>query len=160
MVRNVAGDRGYGSRDLVVDGVRVDGLKELRRALNQVDKELTKELAAAFKEIGEQVAVKARQDVPSRSGRARASIRAGTSGNKAFIAGGKKRVPYYGWLDFGTRNPQSGQPRSVGPWKRSGVGPKGGRFIYPAIDDSRDMIRRRVIGSMEIAKETAFRGAD
>lgn len=143
-----------------MDGVRVEGLKELRRALNKIDKELTKELRVGFKAIGDEVAADARARVPERSGRARKSIRAGVSGNNAYVAGGKAKVPYYGWLDFGSRTPKQGQPRSVGPWRRSGRGPKSGRFIYPAIDANRERIRRRAIGAMEIAKDNAFRGAD
>jgi hypothetical protein len=143
-----------------VKAVAVDGLKATRRGLNQIDKALTKELGKALKAIGEDVAVDARARVPQRSGRAAKSIRAGSSGNTAYVAGGRKTVRYYGWLDFGTRNPQRGNPRSDGPWKKSGTGPKGGRFIYPAIDANREMIRRRAIGALEIAKEDAFRGAD
>ena len=142
-----------------MDGVRVEGLKELRRALNQVDKELTKELRGELKEIGDDVAADARRRVPTRTGRARDSVRSGVSGNNAYVAGGKKKVPYYGWLDFGSRTPQKGQPRSVGPWKRSGAGPKGGRFIYQAIDANRAMIHRRAVAAMEQAKDNAFRGA-
>ncbi len=159
MVGDVAGHRGYGARDLVVDGVRVDGLKELRRALNKVDPTLTKELRGELKAIGDDVAADAQRKVPVKSGRARASIRAGVSGNNAYVAGGKKKVPYYGWLDFGSRNARTGQPRSVGPWKGSGAGPKGGRFIYPAIDGNRRNIETRAVAAMERAKDEAFRGA-
>lgn len=141
-----------------MDGVRVEGLKELRRSLNRIDPTLTKELRVELKAIGDDVAADARRAVPQRTGQARASIRSGVSGNNAYVAGGKKRVPYYGWLDFGTRTPRRGQPRSVGPWRRSGTGPKGGRFIYPAIDDNRSMIKRRALQAFNKAKLSSFRG--
>lgn len=141
-----------------MDGVRVDGLKELRRALNRIDPELTKELRLDLKAIGDEVAADAKRRVPQRSGRSRASIRSGVSGNKAYVAGGKKLVPWYGWLDFGSRTARTGQPRSVGPWRRSGNGPKGGRYIYPAIDDNRAMIKRRAVQAFNRAKLGSFRG--
>lgn len=142
-----------------MDGVRIEGIKELRRSLNQIDKELTKEFRGELKKIGDDVAADARRRVPSRSGKAAGSIRSGVSGANAYVAGGKKSVRYYGWLDFGSRNPQRGNPRSAGPWKKSGTGPKGGRFIYPAIDQNRPEIHRRAVAAMEQAKDNAFRGA-
>jgi hypothetical protein len=141
-----------------MDGVRIEGIKELRRALNKIDKELTKEFRGELKKIGDDVANDARSSVPSRTGRARGSIRSGMSGNNGYVAGGKKAVPYYGWLDFGSREPRSGNPRSRGPWAKSGEGPKGGRFIYPAINRNRAEIHRRAVRAMEEAKDKSFRG--
>jgi len=141
---------------MVASGVRVDGLKELRRALNRVDPELTKQLRKDLLEVGKDVAADARGRVPSRSGKARGSIRAGASGNSAYVAGGKKTVPYYGWLDFGSRSARSGRPRSVGPWKGTGSGPKKGRFIYAAIDDNKKNIERRAVAAFDKAKKSAF----
>lgn len=123
--------------------IRVEGLAELRRALRQVDDpDALPELRAGLKDAAEVVARDARGRVPSRTGRARDSIRATAGGNRAFVVGGKARVPYYGWLDFGSRRPISGRPRSVGPWSGSGVGPDKGRFIYPAIDANETQIAR------------------
>ena len=39
--------------------------------------------------------------MPVKSGRARASVKSGVSGNNAYVQSGKKAVPYVGWLDFG-----------------------------------------------------------
>jgi len=115
--------------------VHIVGLRELRRNLREVgDVEELVEVRNALRSAARIVADDARRRVPVRSGLARDSIRPLVSGNRAFVAGGKAKVPYYGWLDFGNRRPVSGRPRSVGPWAGSGKGPKGGRFIYPAID--------------------------
>lgn len=118
--------------------IRVEGLAELRRALRKAEQvdDLT-ELRVALKRAASVVAADAQSRVPSRTGRARGAIRAVSGGNKAYVVGGKKKIPYYGWLDFGSRSPQTGQPRSVGPWTGSGKGPAKGRFIYPAIDAKR-----------------------
>jgi HK97 gp10 family phage protein len=137
--------------------IRVEGLAELRRALRQVDDpEALGELRRGLKDAAEIVARDARSRVPVRTGRARDSIRATSGGNKAYVIGGKARVPYYGWLDFGTRTPRRGNRRSVGPWSGSGVGPEKGRFIYKAIDANDREIAREI----ERALDTALRRLD
>ena len=93
-----------------------------------------RELRDGMRDAADVVAQEARSRVPSRTGTAKDSIRATAGGNTAYVKGGKARVPYYGWLDFGSRTPNRGQSRSVGPWSGTGSGPQGGRFIYPAID--------------------------
>lgn len=121
--------------------VHVVGLRELRRTLRQAgDVEELTEVRNALRSGARIVADDARRRVPVRTGRARDSIRPLVSGNRAFVAGGKAKVPYYGWLDFGSRRAISGRPRSVGPWAGSGPGPAKGRFIYPAIDSKIDEV--------------------
>lgn len=120
------------------------GLKSLMKALKQADPELQKELKRELKEAAQIVAADAKGRVPSRSGKAAGSIRSGGTAKGAYVAGGKASVRYYGWLDFGSRSPISGRPRSVGPWAGSGTGPKKGRFIYPALDAKRDEVRKHV----------------
>lgn len=129
--------------------IQVEGLAAFRRGLKQIDPQLQKDFRNEILPIARKVADDARGRVPSRSGRARGSIKAGVSGNNAYVQGGKSSVPYYGWLDFGSRTPKSGQPRSTGPWKGSGTGPKRGRAIYPAIDDNRDHIEREAAKAID-----------
>jgi hypothetical protein len=125
----------------VVDVVRVEGLKEVQRALRRLGEiENSKELRLGLKAAAAVVAQDAKGQVPIKSGRAAQSIRAGATGQKAYVAGGKRAVPYYGWLDFGTRTPRSGRPRSVGPWAGTGAGPKLGRFIYVALEEKRPRV--------------------
>lgn len=125
--------------------VTVEGLTELRKKFkNLEDFEASKQLRKGLFEAAKIVSTDARTRVPVRSGRARASIMAGATANKAYVAGGRGTVKYYGWLDFGSRNPVSGRPRKVGPWKKSGRGPDNGRFIYAALDDKRDEVVARV----------------
>ena len=135
-------------------GLHVEGLKELRRGLSQLDKSLAKELRKDLVAIGDEIAQEAKSLVPKRSGRAANSIRAGASGNNAYVQGGKGTVPYYGWLDFGSRRPIRGRPRSVGPWKGSGTGPKKGRFIYPTIERNQSKIERRAQASFDRAAKS------
>lgn len=134
--------------------ITVVGIKELRKALRDVDPELQKRLKVELKKAAQIVADDAKRRVPVRSGRAQGSIRAGSSGANAWVAGGKKTVPYYGWLEYGGRKPISGRPRSVGPWKGSGGG-KEGRFIQPAIEAKFDEVRQAVDEAVDDAVKAA-----
>lgn len=138
-------------------GVKVEGLVELQRDLKQLDPALAKTLRAELKDVAEDVLHDAQNDMPVKSGRALESMKAGADAGGPYVAGGKRSVPYYGWLDFGSRTPIRGRPRSVGPWKGSGAGPKKGRIIFPAIDRNRDNITRRSVDAFEKAKKEAFR---
>lgn len=124
--------------------VRVEGLTELRRNLRQLgDKGLTTDLRDAHKGAAEVVASQARSLAPSRTGRLRASIRAGGTQTKGYVAGGKKSVPYFGWIDFGGRIRQPTRNRTLyRPYM-----PKG-RILYKALsmryDQARGIYDRKV----------------
>lgn len=129
--------------------IEIEGLAAFRRGLRQIDPQLANDFRQEILPIARRVADDARGRVPQKSGRAAASIRGGVSGNNAYVAGGKKAVPYYGWLDFGSRRPVKGNPRSQGPWSGSGRGPKGGRFIYPAIAANREDIAKQAAEAID-----------
>jgi hypothetical protein len=133
-------------------GIEVAGLREFQKGLKQLSPEIDKELKTELKAVAEAIVPDARRRLPSRTGRASGSIRAGADAKGPYIVGGKKAVPYYGWLDFGSRNPRSGQPRRVGPWTKSGAGPKKGRAIYPAIDANTDTIITGAVAALNKAK--------
>ena len=139
-------------------GIEIEGLKEFRKDLKRIDEELAKELRADLLVIAREIAreAAARVAVISKTGKAAGSIRAGVSGNNAYVMGGKASVPYYGWLDFGGRNAISGRPRSVGPWKGSGPGPERGRFIYPTIVRNRREIEQKAQQAFDKAAEAAL----
>lgn len=74
---------------------------------------------------------------PSRSkGTAAASIRILANSRGVAIVGGKARVPYYGWLDFGGDLKPVGNRKNM--QKRKFL--KRGRAMYPAIDKHRWLI--------------------
>lgn len=112
--------------------VKITGLRELGRAFRQMDVDLPKELKAEFLPVAQRVVGVVQQRMPHRSGRAQGSVKARASARGASIAAGGRAAPYYQWLDFGG---SVGRNRSV---KRTM--PKGGRYIYPAIAESRDEI--------------------
>jgi hypothetical protein len=108
----------------MADPIRIDGLKQFRANLKSLDRELPKALRLAFNEAAEIVVTDARGRVPSKSGKARASVKAKSTQAYSRIAGGGNKAPYYPWLDFGGR---VGRNKSV---KRPFL--KDGRFIYNA----------------------------
>lgn len=138
--------------------VEIDGHVQFSRALKKLDPELSAALKVELKAVAEIVATDTRQRVPSKSGRARGTVRAGADNKGPYVAGGKKAIPYYGWLDFGTRTPVKGHPRSYGPWFKSGPGPARGRFIYAAIGANADEIYDAAVAAFTKARDAAGLG--
>lgn len=137
-------------------GIKVEGLREFQSGLRKLDPELDKALKTELKGVAETVAADARARVPRRTGRAAGSLRAGADAKGPYVKGGKSTVPYYGWLDFGSRTPVSGRPRSVGPWVKSGRGPKRGRAIYPAIDANKKHIEKSATEALDRATRASL----
>lgn len=126
----------------------VEGMAEWRKALGQIDKQLQKDFRTRIKAVADEVAADARQRVPVKSGRARRSVKAGVSGNRAYIQEGGNAAPYSRWLDFG------GVLKPTGGRKNTIIRPviKGGRYLYPAINANEDRIRR---GAEKAFEDTA-----
>ncbi len=127
-------------------------MAELRRALGQLTPaDSLKELRVGLKAAADIAAQEAKLRANSFSFTVSDTIRAIAAGNIAYVAGGKASLRYYGWADFGSRTPRRGQPRSMGPWAKSGPGPRGGRFIYPALEMKSPEIAEAVATAMENA---------
>lgn len=109
---------------LAADPIKIKGLREFQATLKAMDGEAQKQLRGAMNRAADLVAADAKGDVPRRSGRAASSVRAQSSQREARVMGGSKKVPYYGWLDFGGR---IGKDKSV---RRPFI--QRGRYIYPA----------------------------
>ena len=90
---------------MVVASVHITGLRELRAALRQVDKEIAGELREGLKDAVNIISEDVKRQIPSRSGKAAGSVRAVSGGNTIWLVGGGARVPYYGWLEFGGKLP-------------------------------------------------------
>ena len=129
----------------MADAIRIQGLDEFVRNLKAIDRDLPKVLRVAFNHAGQTIITEARANVPSRTGKARGSVRA-QSTQKAFrITGGSKRVPYYPWLDFGGTTPRGGRRPFL----------KDGRYIYASYFKHRD----ELAGLLESALIDAARAA-
>lgn len=75
-----------------------------------------------------------------------ASIRPLATQTKAYVAGGKATVPYYGGMDFGS----GGAHRQFGPKLSEG------RFIYPAIADTAPKIIEVYVNELDGLISRAF----
>nr|UXE44747.1 hypothetical protein Hi04_10k_c361_00011 [uncultured bacterium] len=116
------------------EAIRVHGLNEFRRQLRELDRNLPKALRLAFNAAATNTVEAARKQVPRRTGRAAASLRAKSTQKYARASGGyEKRVPYYGWLDFGgTVRHKDGTHAVHRPFF------KDGRYLYQAYFRRRD----------------------
>lgn len=116
---------------MAIEPIRITGLRELKRDLGKLDKDLPKALRLAANSAAELVVSAARPRVPSgpgKGGHAASSIKAASTATAARISAGGKKYPYYPWLDFGGK---------VGP-NKSTSRPflKQGRYIWKAYADN------------------------
>lgn len=131
------------------DPVRIQGLRELQAALKQMDGESQKQLRVALNSVAETVVAGAARRVPRKTGRAAASLRARSSQREAAITGGSKKVPYYGWLDFGGR---VGRNKTV---NRPVV--KSGRYLWPTIAANRESLEKGLTTALaDAARQAGF----
>lgn len=108
----------------IIDPIRIQGLSEFRRNLRAMDQGLPRALRLAGNEAANIVVDSARPTVPTRSGKAAASIKARSSQLATRVSGGGARAPYFPWLDYGGK---VGRDNTASrPWEPDG------RYIYPA----------------------------
>lgn len=116
--------------------IEVRGIRELNKALKQVDAELPKELRLGFKRISEMVVSSAQGKVPVISGAARSSIKPRAAQKGAGIAFGGTKAPYFPWLNFGGN---VGRRKSV---HRDRITPD--RYIYTSINEMGPQIEQEI----------------
>lgn len=108
------------------DSLRVEGLKELAKALKALDPAIAKQLRLANKRAASVVAEDAAQRAPEKTGRLKKSIRALGQARSSTVAEGNAKVPYAGFVDFGGNI----QPRGA-IISRPFI--KEGRILFPAL---------------------------
>lgn len=113
----------------MADPIQIEGLKEFSRNLKKLDAELPKALRVAFNAAADIVVTDARAGIPSKSGKARRSVKARSTRTAARVVGGGKSAPYYPWLDFGGR---VGRKKSI---RRPFLSE--GRYVYRAFYDNK-----------------------
>lgn len=124
-----------------IDPIKVKGLVEFQRALKAIEDGAQKQLRVVFNSVAETVAAGARRRVPTRSGKAKGSIRVASSQREARLSEGGARTPYMPWLDYGGNvGVNDTAHRKFEP---------DGRYVYPAY--------RRVKGEFETVLMTALR---
>lgn len=127
------------------DGVSVEGLAELRRALKQVSAEAPKELSAAGKEVAGFVADDARGAASSLGGVAghvAPSIRAAAAGGGGAVALGGTAYPMAAGAEFG------GQGRPTTQQFKPHLG-RTGYFLYPTIRRDADRIQSEFVDKLD-----------
>lgn len=129
--------------------IKVEGLKEFQRALKTLDGESQKRLKVVLDDVSRVVAQAAARRVPHRTGRAAASLRAQSSQREARVVGGSKKIPYYGFLDFGGR---VGKNKSVArPFVKSG------RYLWPAVAANRTSLEKALQqGLLDLARDVGL----
>lgn len=114
----------------MADAIKVEGLAEFTRNLKKLDTDLPKALRVAFNACADIVVQDARGGMPTKSGRAKASLKAKSTQTATRISLGGNRAPYAPWLDFGGR---VGRNKSI---RRPFL--KEGRYLYNAYFRHRD----------------------
>lgn len=127
--------------------VEVRGIRDLSRALRDIDRDLPKELASGLAEASEIVADAVRAKMPRRSGRAVGSVKVRKQQRGAALAIGGSKAAYTPWLDFGGK---VGRNKSV----RRPFLPEG-RYVYPSLREKRDEVNAKVDGVLKRLAEKA-----
>lgn len=128
--------------------VEVVGLAQLSRGLRKLDSEAPKQLRIALNGAAALLVDRTRPKVPSRTGAARASMKARSTRTSARVAVGGRKAPYFPWLDFGGAGRRPGRPA------RRPFYPDG-RYVYPTLADIRPEIMRSLDDGIRAAARSA-----
>lgn len=123
--------------------ISVAGLRDFQAVLKAADGESQKQLRLVLNDAADVVAGGARRLVPSRSGRARGSVRSTSSQREARVSGGGARAKYYGWLDFGGTRIGRGGGKAARPFLRDG------RYVYATYNRRRPWVLERLGKGLE-----------
>jgi hypothetical protein len=115
--------------------IKVTGLREFQAALKAMDRDLPKQMRLALNEAATVVIDYAKPRMPSRTGRARASVKARSSQRASRVAIGGNRAAWVPWLDFGGEGRRKGRPPAR-PFIREG------RYLYAGLRVKRDDVTR------------------
>lgn len=133
------------------EAIKIEGLNEFVRNLKKIDSDLPKMVRVAFNESADIVVDDVRPRIPSKSGRARGSVKARSTQRFARVKGGGAKAPYYPWLDFGGQiGRKSGKARG-NRGKRPWVGADG-RYIYRSYFEARDSGRFEEVMTKSLIK--------
>jgi hypothetical protein len=138
--------------------VEVEGLKEMRRALEAAAPGLREQIKQANISVAEHVAESARSRASAMGGvaaKAAPSIRANRTNAYAAVSGGGARYPYFYGAEFGSlkyKQFKGWRGNQWTPWGDSGVG----YFLHPTIRDQRQQIIDTYNAALTKAVKEAF----
>lgn len=130
------------------DKITISGLREFQSALKQAEAGVPKMLRVVLNEAVGEVIDYARPRMPTKTGRARASLKARSSQRAARLAMGGQKAPYTPWLDFGGEGKRKGRPPAR-PFIREG------RYVYQALAARRTEITQIMADGMAELARTA-----
>lgn len=119
-----------------IEPIKVTGLKEFRRNLGVISKDLPKAMRTANNEVADIVVVYVKDRMERRTGAAAGTVRVASTQKEVRVREGSAKRPYVPWLDFGGR---VGPKRSV---RRAFY--SDGRYLYPALAATRDELTTRL----------------
>jgi hypothetical protein len=115
----------------MADAVKITGLTKFSKGIKEIDDSLPKTLRLALNGVADVVIVAARAKMPSRTGKAKSSIKATSGQDRVKVRAGGRKAPHYPWLDYGGEGRIRGRPTP-----RPFI--KGGRYLYPVYFAKRD----------------------
>jgi len=115
---------------MAITKITVTGLKEFQAHLRAMDAGLPKMIRIVLNDATGIVIDYARPRIPTRTGRARSSLKARSSQREARVALGGSRAAWVPWLDFGGEGRRPGRPPAR-PFIREG------RYLYKALEVKR-----------------------
>jgi hypothetical protein len=129
------------------DAIAIDGLDQFTRNLKTLGNDLPKALRVAFNQAADIVVQDAKSKVPTKSGKARKSIKAKSTPKAVRLAGGSRSVAYYGWLDHGGMGGRG--KKNARPFK------KDGRYLYRAFYDNKEKLPELLEAALlEVARQS------
>lgn len=134
---------------MAAEPIKIEGLREFRKALRDLDADLPKAIRVGFNTAMQIIVDDARPHVPSKSGRARGSIKTQSGQEKASIKAGGNAARHFPWLDFGGKRRGRGGGIASRPYF------KAGRFVWKSFGDK----RKQVFEGLEIALADVARSA-
>jgi len=113
------------------DAIKIDGLTQFSKAIKEIDGSLPKMLRLALNQVAGVVVTAVHPKIPTRTGKAKSSIKAASGQDKVKIRAGGRKAPWYPWLDYGGEGRRKGKPPAR-PFIKSG------RYLYPVYFAKRD----------------------
>lgn len=130
--------------------ITIGGLREFQKALRTMDAGLPKQMRVVLNDASGVVIDYARPRIPSRTGRARASLKARSSQRESRVALGGARAAWVPWLDFGGEGKRKGRPPAR-PFIRDG------RYLYQGLKVKRqDVTDIMTAGLAQLAKDAGL----
>lgn len=130
--------------------ITVTGLREFQQAVKAMDAGLPKTMRLVFNDAAGLVIDWARPRIPSKTGRARASLKARSSQREARVSIGGNRAAWVPWLDFGGEGRIKGRPAA-----RPFI--KDGRYVYQGLKVKRTEVTEIMsAGLTQLAREAGL----